>query len=96
MEKISLKPIAREINFKATEPNTYLDAFEYSPQDEKEKRLGSLYVVGQVKYGEEDMAYVLNLVSSLAKREYYTGSGTVWEDPKKALDSALKKLNGVL
>lgn len=96
MEKISLKPVAREINFKATEPHTYLDAFEYSPQDDKEKRLGHLYVVGQVKYGEEDMAYVLNLVSSLAKREYYTGSGAVAEDPKKALDSALKKLNGVL
>lgn len=96
MEKISLKPVAREINFKATEPHTYLDAFEYGPQDDKEKRLGHLYVVGQVKYGEEDMAYVLNLVSSLAKREYYTGSGAVEEDPKKALDSALKKLNGVL
>lgn len=96
MEKISLKPVAREINYKATEPHTYLDAFEYGPQDDKEKRLGHLYVVGQVKYGEEDMAYVLNLVSSLAKREYYTGSGTIAEDPKKALDSALKKLNGVL
>ncbi len=96
MEKIALKPVAREINYKATEPNTYLDAFEYDPQDDKEKRLGHLYVVGQVKYGEEDMAYVLNLVSSLAKREYYTGTSSASEDPKKALDSALKKLNGVL
>ncbi|MDO8495153.1 MAG: hypothetical protein Q7S32_01315 [bacterium] len=96
MEKITLKPISREINYKATEPNTYFDAYEYSPRDDKEKHLGNLYVVGQVKYGEENMAYVLNLVSSLAKREYYSENGAVAEDPKKALDLALKKLNGVL
>lgn len=96
MQKISLKPVAREINYRATEPNTYFDAFEYSPRDDKEKHLGNLYVVGQLKYGEENMAYVLNLVSSLAKREYYSENGSTQEDPKKALDSTLKKLNGVL
>ncbi|TSC73920.1 MAG: hypothetical protein G01um101444_430 [Parcubacteria group bacterium Gr01-1014_44] len=42
------------------------------------------------------MAYVLNLVSSLAKREYYAENGEVEEDPRKAFDHTLKKLNDVL
>lgn len=96
MQRISLKPIAREVSYKATEPHTYFDAFAYDPRDEKEKPFGNLYVVGQVKYGEENMAYVLGLVSSLAKREYYAENGSAVEDPKKALDGTLKKLNGVL
>lgn len=96
MEKVFLKPTAQEINFKTTEPNTFIDGFEYTPRDNREKPLGHLYVLGQVKYGEENMAYVLSLVSSLAKREYYAENGTMAEDPKKALDNTLKKLNDVL
>lgn len=97
MQKILLKPFAQEINYKPSEPNTFFDAFEYSAHEEKNKHLGHLYVIGQVKYSEENMDYVLNLIASLAKREYYSeNNGSPAENPKKALDSALKKLNGVL
>lgn len=96
MEKISLKPTAREINYRSVEPNTYHDIFEYAPRDEREKHLGYLYVIGQIKYGEENMAYVLNLIASLAKREYYSENDSPAEDPRQALDLTLKKLNGVL
>jgi len=83
MEKIFLKPIAKEISYGSTEPNTHYDGFEYCPRDEKTKHLGH-------------MAYVLNLVSSLAKREYYSENGSIEDHPKKAFDHTLKKLNDVL
>lgn len=96
MEKIFLKPIVKEISFSSAEPNTIYDSFEYTPRDEKSRHLGHLYIVGHIKHGEENMAYVLNLVSSLAKREYYAESGNLEENPKKAFDHTLKKLNDVL
>lgn len=96
MEKVFLKPTAREILFKADEPNVFFDSFEYGPRDDKDKHLGHLYIVGHLKFGEENMAYVLNLVSSLAKREYYSENGSTPEDPKKAFELTLKKLNSVL
>ena len=96
MEKIFLKPASQEILFKADEPNTHFDSFEYGPHDKKDKHLGYLFVVGHLKYGTENMAYVLNLISSLAKREYYSENGSAAEDPKKAFEMTLKKLNDVL
>ena len=95
MDKISLKPTSQEILFKANEPGVYFDSFEYGPYN-KNKHLGHLYVVGHLKFGEENMAYVLNLISSLAKREYYSENGSAPEDPKKAFELVLKKLNDVL
>ena len=82
--------------FKANEPGVYFDSFEYGPHDNKNKHLGHLYVIGHLKFGEENMDYVLNLISSLAKREYYSENGSAPEDPKKAFELALKKLNEVL
>ncbi|MBI2676942.1 MAG: hypothetical protein HYX21_03305 [Candidatus Yanofskybacteria bacterium] len=96
MEKISLRPNSQEILFKTDESNVYFDSFEYGPHDKKDKHLGYLFVVGHLKYGTENMAYVLNLISSLAKREYYSENGSIAEDPKKAFEMTLKKLNDVL
>ncbi len=96
MEKIFLKPIAKEISYHSAEPNTHYDSFEYGPRDEKTRHLGHLYIIGHLKHGEENMAYVLNLVSSLAKREYYSENGGIEDNSKKAFDHALKKLNDVL
>lgn len=96
MQKIFLKPIAKEISYSPAEPNTYYDSFEYAPRDEKSRHLGHLYIIGHLKHGEENMAYVLNLVSSLAKREYYAENGSLEDNPKKAFDHTLKKLNDVL
>lgn len=96
MEKIILQPQSQEIIFRSPEPNTYSEVFSYAPGDTREKPLGHLYLIGQVQYGEENMAYVLNLVASLAKREYYAKSLADVPDPRQALDAALKKLNGVL
>src|SRR3989344_7561482 len=96
MEKISIKPRAREIVYKNNEPGLFYDAFSYDSNGGPEKALGSLYIVGQVKYGDEDLAYLVSLISSLARREYYANAPAPDQTQKTAFESTLKKLNEVL
>ncbi len=96
MEKITLKPVAKELLYKTDEVNTHVDVLSYQGISTQERALGSLYVVGQVKYGEEDLGYVLSLVSSLARREFYSEPSLKSQEPKKAFEGTLRKLNEVL
>ena len=95
MERISSKPIAQELIFKTPEENVFFDVLSASSNQEQEKFLGSLYVIGHVKYESEDMGYLVSLISSLAKREYYSQAANT-DNPKTAFEHALKKLNEVL
>lgn len=83
-------------------------SYDYE-SDEAKRKLGSLYVVGNIqqntgapkafgpaketKIGDANVAYVTNLVASLAKREYYSNPDL---SPKEAFASALKKINDVV
>ena len=96
MEKITLKPITRELLFKAEEPNTHCDVVSYTGANSQERALGALYLMGHAKYGEEDLGYVVSLISSLARREYYSEKSLKGQDPKQAFEQTLKKLNEVL
>lgn len=96
MEKITLKPIPKELLFKTEEDNTYFDVSSYHGASGQERALGSLFLVGHVTYGEEDLGYVISLISSLAKREYYSETALKSQDPKRAFEQTLKKLNEVL
>ncbi len=96
MEKILLKPIATELLFRTEEPNTHFDVLSYSGTNNQEKSLGSLFFIGHVKYEDEDLSYVVNLISSLAKREYYSEQSLKAQDPRKAFEGTLRKLNEVL
>ncbi|MFH1769348.1 MAG: hypothetical protein ABH833_01630 [Parcubacteria group bacterium] len=97
MQKITLKPSFSEVVLKTDEPNTYFDVFSYEGTSVQEKSLGSLFIVTHIKYDEkEDLSYILSLLSSLAKREYYSEYSVKLQDPKKAFQSTLKKLNEVL
>lgn len=96
MEKITLKPITKELLFKAEEPNTHSDVVSYTGTNSQERALGSLYLMGHAKYGEEDLGYVVSLISSLARREYYSEQSLKGQDPKTAFEHTLKKLNEVL
>ncbi len=108
MEKIFLKPEAKEILFKNPSEAQYSDIFSYDyGQDDSKRKLGNLFIVGNVQNGPidkegasdkpssnpADIAYIVNLVASLAKREYYAKQDLA---PKEAFSSALKKINGVI
>ncbi|MEX1064218.1 MAG: hypothetical protein WD898_00285 [Candidatus Paceibacterota bacterium] len=97
MEKITLKPSVKELLYKADEPNIHFDVLSYQGTTNQEKNLGSLFVIGHVKFSEnEDLAYMVSLISSLARREYFSESSLKEQDPKKAFSRTLKKLNEVL
>lgn len=94
MEKIYLKPISKEIITRGIASDGYSDVFSYmgGPTDESKKR-GSLFVVGHVNHKDEDLAYLINLVSALAKREYYAKPSL---PQKEAFANALRKVNEVV
>lgn len=104
MEKIFIKPTAQEILIKGSGKEGHVDLFSYDNEaDEAKRKLGNLYILGNVQTSGDteteensdnaDTTYVINLVASLAKREYYAHSAA---DPKEAFSATLKKINDVI
>ena len=96
MEKITLKPSIKELLYKNGEDNVHFDVLSYQGASGQEKMLGSLFVLGHIKYSEENLAYAVSLISSLAKREYYSERSFQEQNAKSAFERTLKKLNEVL
>ncbi len=99
MEKVFINPVSKEILIKGAAKEGPVDLFSYDGNGHA-KTLGSLFLVGNIQNAaaEEssddiDVGYVLNLVASLAKREYYANPDL---NPKDAFAGALKKINGVV
>lgn len=101
MEKIFLKSTAQEIVIKGNSKEGHTDVFAYDYYgDDNKRKLGGLYIIGNVKQDGDinsenapDIAYVTNLVASLAKREYYSRSDI---SPRDAFSATLKKINDVV
>ncbi|MEK7603783.1 MAG: hypothetical protein AAB461_01535, partial [Patescibacteria group bacterium] len=101
MDKIFLKPTSREISIRGNSKEGRTDVFAYDYYNDEDKRkLGGLYMIGNVKQDDTentenypDVAYVTNLVASLAKREYYSKSDA---SPRDAFLTTLKKINDVV
>src|SRR3990167_4195074 len=104
MEKIFLKPTQTEILINGPQKEGHLDIYSYDYNADENKRvLGSLYLIGNVNQPEEsteettndapDIAYMVNLVASLAKREYYSKPSLT---PKEAFAGTLKKINEIV
>ena len=96
MEKITLKPIVKELLHRNGEDGVHFDVLSYQAAGNQEKVLGSLLVIGQIKYSEEDLSYAISLLSSLAKREYYSEQSLQGQNAKMAFEHTLGKLNEVL
>ncbi len=99
MEKVFINPIVKEILVKGNAKEGTVDLFSYD-NNGNNRSLGNLFVIGNIQGGDAednkddiDVGYVLNLVASLAKREYYTNKDV---NPKDAFSGALKKINGVV
>ncbi|MEK7506505.1 MAG: hypothetical protein AAB566_00400 [Patescibacteria group bacterium] len=96
MEKITLKPVAKELVFKGSEPDVQFDAASYAGATNQEKNLGALFVLSHLKQKGEDLNYLVSLISSLAKREFYSLEALAGQNPKQSFERTLKKLNEVL
>ncbi len=96
MDKITLKPSSQELLFKNGEANTHYDVFVYEGVNTLEHLLGTLYIIAHIKYGDEDLSYVISLITSVAKREYYAEQSLQEQNPKTAFERTLRKLNEIL
>jgi len=92
VEKITIKPTFREIVLRGKPEEGHVDVFSYN-YEENANGLGCLFIVGQVLPASDDTSYMINLISSLAKREYYANVDVI---PKDAFSKTLKKINEVL
>ncbi len=99
MEKVFINPVSKEILIKGNAKEGPVDLFSYD-NNGNSRALGNLFVIGNIQGGganenkdDIDVGYVLNLVASLAKREYYANPDA---SPKDAFAGALKKINGVV
>ncbi|MDP3697266.1 MAG: hypothetical protein Q8R55_04555 [Candidatus Taylorbacteria bacterium] len=93
MERILIKPDSKEIVFRGKPEDGHVDVFSYNYEGSGATGLGGLFIVGQVQPATENTSYMINLVASLAKREYYAKIDT---EPKEAFSKTLKKINEVL
>jgi len=72
-------------------PDLIFDSFCYEPGSSQEQKLGSLYIIGELKNALPQDSRLINNLAFLLKREYYSGSL-----PEAALKKALKKANDFL
>ena len=71
---------------------TFCDIFSYEPENIEEASLGSLFMVAQLT-GNQDSSHLINLLSSLIKREYYS---LPHRGPTASLEAGLKRANSTL
>ncbi len=98
LERISLKPVAQELLYKNPKSKgEHFDVVSCQGSNQQEKNLGFLFILGHVQYSEdEDLSYLVNLISSIARREYYGVEALQQQDQKFAFELTLRKLNEVL
>jgi len=65
------------------------EIFIYEPENIEESALGNLYLVAELQDGK-DSSHLINLLSSLIKREYYS---LPHRGPLASLEASLKKAN---
>jgi len=85
-----IKVDLREIVFSNEEGKSFCDIFIYEPENIEEQGIGNLYIVGEIVNFSNNSSYLVNLLASIAKKEFYS-------NPKKStiesLESSLHKVN---
>lgn len=84
----------REIVFCGGKPEkSFCDTFVYEPENVEEQSLGNLYIVGEIRNLSENSTYLLNLLASIIKKEFYSKSK---RSTIESLESSLHKANSTL
>lgn len=77
-----------------TKEDRIFDSFIYEPENLYEKRLGGLYIVGELTQALPQNSHFLDRLASTIKKEYY--SGGLKKSCEMSLRDALKKANEFL
>lgn len=90
-EKISIE--VREIVFSNEEEKSFCDVFVYEPENIGEQALGNLYIVGEIVNVSENSSYLVNLLASIIKKEFYSNTK---RSTVESLEASLHKANATL
>lgn len=94
MEDQKLKIKAREVVVsKEAEDSAFCDVFVYEPENIAEQELGNLYIVGEVSNLTDNSSYLINLLASTIKKEFYSNTK---KSPLEGLEAGLHKANVTL
>ena len=88
-----IKVNLREIVFSNEEGKSFCDIFIYEPENVEEQMLGNLYIIGEIVNFSENSSYLVNLLASIAKKEFYSNSK---KSTIESLETSLHKINSTL
>lgn len=83
----------KELLFDVKELTVYCESFVYEPSNVEEEKLGHLFMLGRIRNSDESSFYLINLLASRIKREYYN---SLRRSANEAFELALKEANKVL
>lgn len=83
----------KEIVFSNEEEKSFCDIFVYEPENIEEKLLGNLYIIGEVVNLPENSSYIVNLLASIIKKEFYSNKK---RSTLESLEASLNKANSTL
>jgi hypothetical protein len=80
----------REVVYSQDDEKSFGDIFVYEPENIEEQNLGNLFIVGELKDLPRNSSYVVNLIASKIKKEFYSNTKRSAEE---SLESALSTAN---
>lgn len=80
----------REVVYSQDDEKSFGDIFVYEPENVEERNLGSLFIIGELKDLPRNSSYVVNLLASKIKKEFYSNTKRSAED---SLEEALSVAN---
>jgi len=94
MKKIKEKQIdIREIVYCQDDEKSFGDIFVYEPENIDEQKLGSLFIIGELRDLSRNSSYIVNLLVSKIKKEFYSDTS---RSPEESLEAGLLRANEVL
>lgn len=97
-EEKKIQPKIKEIVIRGREHEAekgkiFCETFSYQPENVEEICLGNLYIAGRIESDSSEPSHILNLLSAVIKREYYSQPK---RKPANSLREGLKKANATL
>lgn len=83
----------REIVFSQDDDKSFGDIFVYEPENIEEQNLGNLFIVGELKDLPRNCSYIINLLASKIKKEFYSNTKRTAEE---SLEAGLYEANQTL
>lgn len=93
MSNIEIKTIELTIAPKNEKSRAFLDTCVFEPENIEEQNLGNLYITGEITKTSSNSEYLINLLVSTIRKEYYSNTG---RSPIESLEQSLSKTNEVL